>query len=562
MRRVLFLASANNGLTQRAAAALRTAGHSVRTAVVGTEDQMLQAVTPHDFDVIICPFLKTKIPTAIWKKWPTVIIHPGPVGDRGPSSLDWAITQQEPLWGVTALSAVEDMDAGPIWATRNFDMPGLRKSAVYNGPVADAAVACILEAVAKAADHTFTPTPPDKAPRAVASAQLRDSMMQKDRAISWDSPSDTIIRAIHAADGQPGLATTIGEGRVYLFDAHPAPAPHRAGAPGTVIGRRHSAVRIATGDGSIWVGHARARSKNETTFKLPATHVLARPEYQVDIAALPVESADQFRNIDYRRIGANGEIGVLTFDFYNGAMSTGHCKRLLHALRFAKAQATRVLVLRGGWTYFSNGIHLNVIEAANNPAREAWHNIKAINAVCREITTCSSQVVISAFTGNAGAGGVMLPLGADIVVARDGVVLNPHYQTMGLHGSELHTYTLPRRVGTYTAHRLTTGCLPIGADTARAIGLLDEIGPREQTDFTQWLTELASEYAADHLWHKMLTTKQDTLRDDFSARPLDSYEADELGEMSKDMFGDRNGFSEKRYNFVHKVATNCAADRR
>ena len=34
--------------------------------------------------------------------------------------------------------------------------------------------------------------------------------------------------------------------------------------------------------------------------------------------------------------------------------------------------------------------------------------------------------------GNAGAGGVILALAADVVYARDGVVLNPHYQTMHL----------------------------------------------------------------------------------------------------------------------------------
>ena len=42
----------------------------------------------------------------------------------------------------------------------------------------------------------------------------------------------------------------------------------------------------------------------------------------------------------------------------------------------------------------------------------------------------------------------MLPLAADCVYAREGVILNPHYKTMGcLYGSEYWTYTLPRRVG-------------------------------------------------------------------------------------------------------------------
>ena len=140
---------------------------------------------------------------------------------------------------------------------------------------------------------------------------------------------------------------------------------------------------------------------------------------------------------------------MVSFDFYNGAMSTGQCRRLTAALRHAAAQDTSVLVVSGG-EIFSNGIHLNVIEAAADPAGEAWRNINAIDDVCRAIIDCP-QLVVAAVGGNAGAGGVMLALGADRVLLRDAVVLNPHYQTMGLYGSEYWTYVLPRRIGRQAA---------------------------------------------------------------------------------------------------------------
>ncbi len=110
---------------------------------------------------------------------------------------------------------------------------------------------------------------------------------------------------------------------------------------------------------------------------------------------------------------------MVSFDFYNGAMSTSQCRRLTAALRHAAAQPTKVLVIRSSGDVFSNGIHLNVIHAAPSPALEAWRNINAIDDVCREIITCTSQLVVTAIGGNAGAGGVMLALGADRVIARD-----------------------------------------------------------------------------------------------------------------------------------------------
>ena len=97
-------------------AELRAAGHEVRVQLAG-EPEAMGAAAALEPDLIICPFLKERVPAEIWQTYRTIIIHPGPPGDRGPSSLDWAITDGEREWGVTALQAVEEMDAGPIWGT-------------------------------------------------------------------------------------------------------------------------------------------------------------------------------------------------------------------------------------------------------------------------------------------------------------------------------------------------------------------------------------------------------------------------------------------------------------
>ena len=290
----------------------------------------------------------------------------------------------------------------------------------------------------------------------------------------------------------------------------------------------------------MWIGHA----KHETAgaIKLPATMVLANrlpkvPDLIAPVSAVP---AWAYPEISYRRDGA---VGLLTFDFYNGAMSTWQCRRLLAALRYAVKQDTTVLVLRGGHV-FSNGIHLNVIEAANQQAAEAWRNINAINDVCREIITCKRQLVISAGGGNAGAGGVMLALGADRVVVRDGAVLNPHYASMGLFGSEYWTYVLPRRVGAQSAERLTTDCLPIDASTAAELGLADAVLPGGLAEFDQALMDYAARLASDKAsGHSMPEPP---------TKPLDAYRAEELAEMSRDLFNDRNGFADLRRAFVTK----------
>jgi putative two-component system hydrogenase maturation factor HypX/HoxX len=534
--KILLLVSSFNGLTQRSWCALREAGHDVSVELAIDQPTMITGVEAAKPDLVLCPFLKERVPARIWQAWRTIVIHPGPVGDRGPSSLDHAIMKGVPVWGVTAVQAIAEMDAGPVWATRTFPMPAEapRKSALYNGPVADAALQCVLEVADKAADPAFSPTPLAAAPRPVPGTGLQPMVRQECRAFAWEGDTETIVRRIRAADGSPGVRTMIAGDTVYAFDAYPGVA---AGRPGEILAHRDGAVLVATGDGSVWIGHLRKPGG----VKLPATTVL-----RGRARGVPRAEIGPYSQVGYER---EGDIGVLTFCFYNGAMSTRHCRRLAAGLRYALSQDTRVLVVRSGDGPFSNGIHLGVIEAAADPAAEAWANIRAINAVCRRIITASNQAVVCAYAGSAGAGGVMMGLGADVVVARDGVVLNPYYD-MGLYGSELHTYVLPLRVGAETAARLTTECLPLDAGQARATGLVDAVGPREPEAFAAWLHEEAVALGGTRRWRSTLAVKATRARK--ATKPLSYFETRELAEMAGDMFDDRKGFAAARRHFVYK----------
>ncbi len=545
--RVLLLCSAFNGLSQRAWLALRARGHEVSVELAIDAATMCSAVRLFEPDLIICPFLRERVPAEVWGRVRTIIIHPGPKGDRGPSSLDWAITDGAPRWGVTALQAVEEMDAGPIWGTRTFpidDDPPV-KSGLYNGPVADAAIELIGEVVAQAADAAFTPEPLDeRAPDVVGT--LRPAMRAADRQISWSDDTATIVRRIRAADGSPGVRTTLGGVSLAVFDAHPGPALR--GAPGTVSRRHHDAVLVHTGDGTVWIGQARVADHG---VKLPAAMALRGRLGGVPATVLPLDDPNTLggrREIGYRR---DGDVGVVSVDVYNGALSSGQCRRLTAALRHAATQDTKVLLIRGG-DVFCNGIHLNVIHAAPSPVMEAWRNINAIDDVCREIIGCTGQLVVTSLRGSAGAGGVIMALGADQVVARDGVVLNPHYRTMGLFGSEYWTYVLPRRVGPAAARDLTGACLPIGAADALAMGLVDAVLPGAPAAFDDRVLDHAHELAACRDRGRLLAEKRAARAADEQRKPLAAYRAEELAEMSRDIFDDRHDFAAARQAFVTK----------
>ncbi len=60
-----------------------------------------------------------------------------------------------------------------------------------------------------------------------------------------------------------------------------------------------------------------------------------------------------------------------------------------------------------------------------------------------------------------------LGLACDYCISRNGVVFNPHYKTMGLSGSEYHTFSFYKRVEKEIADEILIKCIPIGSSKAK-----------------------------------------------------------------------------------------------
>ncbi|MEU8896449.1 hydrogenase maturation protein [Nocardia sp. NPDC048505] len=550
--RILLVASAFNSLTQRVHTELRDRGHHVGVELALGDDPLRAGVARFQPDLILAPMLTRAIPEDIWTEHTVLIVHPGPKGDRGPSSLDWAISTGAPDWGVTVLQAVAEMDAGPIWASVPFPVAPVGKSALYRNEVADAALTAVLLAVRRFESGTFVPEPLDYG-RPDVKGELRPYHAQPNRRIDWTADDTaTVLRKLRAADSQPGVLDELFGREFFLHGGHNE--DELRGQPGTVIATRDGAICRATIDGAVWLPQLRARRLpgGPATFKQPAVDALgallpAVAEIPVSPAAAAVR--DTWSEIRYRE---QDSVGYLEFAFAGGAMSTGQCRRLLYAYEQARTRPINVLVLGPERDFFSNGIHLNVIEAAADPGAESWRNINAMDDLVEAILTTTDKLVIAALPGNAAAGGIMLALAADEVWCRESAVVNPHYKLMGLYGSEYWTYTLPRRVGPELAEKLTEATLPVGARAARALGLIDQVIPGNPAAFWAWTRTQAAALADSPELATRLVEKKRRLAADEAVKPLSAYRAEELTRM-RENFAPGSPYHELRRNFVHKV---------
>ena len=550
--RILFLTRSFNSLAQRLYLDLTALGHEVAVEFDIADAVAIEAVALFRPALVVAPFLKRAIPEVIWRHTPCLVVHPGIVGDRGPSALDWAITTGEREWGVTVLQAVAEMDAGPVWAAETFAMREASKSSLYRNEVTEAAARATCAAVQHFAATGQAPVFASGGAR----GQWRPLMCQLDRRIDW-ATEDTrsVLRKLRAADGVPGVLDQLFGVPCHLFDGHaepPGPWQTSAAAPGAVLARRHDALLRRTSDGGVWIGHVR-RVDQAGSFKLPAAVALAAeaagvPEWPLAINA-PADAG--WREIHYER---HGEVSVLHFPFYNGAIGTRQCQDLNAALQFALAQPPQVLLLLGGPDFWCNGIHLNLIEAAESPADESWRNINAIDDVTRTLIETTGHVVIAALQGNAGAGGAFMALAADEVWARPAVLLNPHYKNMGnLHGSEYWTYLLPRRLKAAKPGDVMNHRLPVSASQAARIGLVDAVFGSDAQTFVHEALSRAQALAASPTLAARLSAKQTQRRTDEVKQPLQRYREQELAQMRRNFDGFDPSYHIARGNFVHRV---------
>ena len=565
--RILLLCHSFNSLTQRLFAELRAAGHTLSVELDIADSVTEEAVALFQPDLVLAPFLKRRIPAAVWQRVTCLVVHPGPPGDQGPSALDWAIWRGEPHWGVTVLQANGDFDAGPVWAHASFDMRPATKGSLYRREVTQAALRATLAAVQRfAGGEREAPAWTDGAPLVRWQPLLR----QNERAVHWvEDSTATVLAKLRSGDGQPGVLDALWGQPCYLGDAHAASAATMAefegAAPGALLAVRDGALLRRTVDGGVWIGQARRADPPGTppaqgSFKLVAAELFALEAAGLPQRPVPLERApDEWGELCYAEHGPEGaRVGSLSFDFYNGAMSTARCERLRAALLQVRERDTQVLLLLGGEGFFSNGIDLNSIEAAahragDSAADASWRNIHAMNDVALAVLQTTDRLTVSVLRGNAGAGGAFLALAADQVWAHGGVVLNPHYKNMGnLYGSEYWTYLLPRRLGEAGAKDLMAQRLPLLASEALRMGLIDHNDEGSREGFEERCLQRALALARSYNESGELEAKQNRREQDEAHRPLAHYREQELARMHRNFYGFDPSYHVARHHFVHK----------
>ena len=515
-------------------------------------------------------------------------------------------------WGVTVLQADENFDAGPVWAFQQFqiddiDDSSLTKSSLYRGNVTRAAIIATLTAVQRI-ESASSINSQRRASNGPCSARLVANPEYARLSVSNNLPfqggptharplfkasyasfdvtrhtAQFISRRIRCADSQPGVYSNVFGPDLYLYggaidntigDVGPVCLEN---SKTRILAVRDGAVCIETADDKgVWITHVRRpKTKNDKALwpKVPAVLGLMQlgvlNATSANSLELPCPADFSLLNgqtlqevwVDFEVDENANTTAYLYFEYYNGAMSTGQCSKLIDAMDFilhkaASDRSIRALVLMGG-SYFSNGIALNVIEAASDPAQESWLNINRIDDVVHHILhefPSRNITTVAALRGNAAAGGVALATACDFVIAGSDVVLNPAYRGIGLYGSEYHTISYYGRCGEAKAKKLLSAMLPVSPLQARQLGLVDFVFPGSGDVLDDHIQTHVSMMLKDGVPRKGLWKRNVNL----SPSTLALARANELAEMSLDFWSPRSvRYHTRRSDFVRKAKPSC-----
>ncbi|MFT7004594.1 MAG: putative two-component system hydrogenase maturation factor HypX/HoxX [Sulfurimonas sp.] len=535
--KILLIVSAFNSLTQRVFCFLQDIGHTVSVEFYINDKEMFETVHSFKPDIIFCPYLKKFIPKEIFLNTPTFILHPGIRGDKGHNALDHAINDEKKEWGVVILKANEEFDGGEIYSEVKFKMRDASKVSIYREEVADATLKAMKELFVNLEDETFKPTPQLETP-------MHKYLTQEDRAIDWQKDTTKeIIKKIRFSDSYPGVLDEFFGIKCYLFGVWQE--EQLKGEPKEIVAKRDGAICAATVDGAVWISHLMELGK----FKLQSTYVLKDKIKGVKEVRLPLIFDMTYKT--FYEIGSyiEGEVAYLCFNFHNGAMTSEKCIKLKYAFEYIK-ENSKVVVLIGAEEFFSNGIHLNVLEDSKKQGEDGWSNINAMNDVVKSIIFSDEVITLASLHKNAGAGGVFLALACDYVLASDSTVLNPHYKTLGLSGSEYHTYSLAKRVGEVKAKELLENCLPLSSTKAKEINMIDEVYPKESYfyDLRQYAQSLLDD---EDKYDDYIYDKQDYLKE--NEEYINECKEKELKVMHPEFWDEDSEFHTLRHEFVYKV---------
>lgn len=159
---------------------------------------------------------------------------------RGAAPVNHAILAGDRITGVTIMRLDEQLDHGPVLASRETEIGPDEDAGALGGRLSLMGAQLLVDVLARLDD--LRPVEQDHA----ATTQA-PKLSREDGELDWGLPADEIDRRVRALQPWPGVTLPLGGSRVKVLRGRPLTG---SGRPGEVLATGRDGVEVAAGHGS------------------------------------------------------------------------------------------------------------------------------------------------------------------------------------------------------------------------------------------------------------------------------------------------------------------------
>lgn len=159
---------------------------------------------------------------------------------RGAAPVNHAILAGDRITGVTIMRLDEQLDHGPVLASRETEIGPDEDAGALGGRLSLMGAQLLVDVLARLDD--LRPVEQDH-----AAATQAPKLSREDGELDWGLPADEIDRRVRALQPWPGVTLPLGGSRVKVLRGRPLTG---SGRPGEVLATGRDGVEVAAGHGS------------------------------------------------------------------------------------------------------------------------------------------------------------------------------------------------------------------------------------------------------------------------------------------------------------------------
>jgi methionyl-tRNA formyltransferase len=182
-------------------------------------------------------------------RWGVLNIHASILPKyRGAAPIHWAILNNEPTTGLTAMRMDEGLDTGPTLLKEVVPIGTDETAGELHDRLARLSRDFLLKTLEGLAKNQLTEKPQDHAIASFAPKIDRSMSL-----INWNQPAQTVSALIRALDPWPGAFTTLKGKEIKLFSSTVISEERLNTKPGRVLGHAEGELEVETSNGAVQI---------------------------------------------------------------------------------------------------------------------------------------------------------------------------------------------------------------------------------------------------------------------------------------------------------------------